>query len=57
MLVQSTFAVLVALTVCGDPRHESVGPASREGAERSFLSSGCGLDCRLEVAEVQGGQQ
>lgn len=57
MLVQSTFAVLVALTVCEDPRHESVGPASREGAERSFLSSGCGLDCRLEVAEVQGGQK
>lgn len=57
MLVQSTFAVLVALTVCGHPWHESVGPASREGGERSFLSSGCGLDCRLEVAEVQGGQQ
>ena len=57
MLVQSTSAVLVALTACGDPWHESVDPASREDGERSLLGSGCDLDCRLEVDEVQGGQQ
>jgi len=57
VFVQSTFAVLVAVTVCGDLWHESVGPASREDGERSLLGCGCGLDCRLEGAEVQGGQQ
>lgn len=57
MLVQSTSAVLVALTVCMDPWHESVGPARREGGERSLLGSGCALDCRLEGAEVQGSHQ
>lgn len=50
MLVQSTFAVLVALTVC-----ESHTPGMRVWilpGERSLLGSGHGLDCRLEVAEL-----
>lgn len=53
----SSSAVLMALAVCGDLWHGSVGPARREDGERSLLGSGHGLDCRLEVAVVQGGQQ
>lgn len=39
VLVQSTFAMLVALTVCEEPWHESVDPASRGGGEKSPLGS------------------
>lgn len=39
VLVQSTFAMLVALTVYGEPWHESVDPASRGGGEKSPLGS------------------
>lgn len=39
VLVQSTFGMLVALTVCGEPWHESVDPASRGGGEKSPLGS------------------
>lgn len=50
VLVQSTFAMLVALTVCGEPWHDSVGPTSRGDGEKSSLGSEWGLNCRLEVS-------